>query len=402
MFPALLGNGMHCPYCYRSFRAKEIRFRCSGRVGTKKRCETKLDRVLADQMGDHDPQYPVFDGDGRKSTAVHDACRAETHYRVCPRCHSQLPVQFGQIDSKLIALVGAKDSGKTVYMTVLLHELMNDVGARIRASVLGADASTNTRFENVYQHVLYEKHELYRATRTASAEKGGRRPLVFNLTIGGRNKVRSTLLSFYDTAGEDMNNERSIDQNVRYMTSADGIVLLLDPLQMRGARPHADADALLPKLVSAEDSPSAVLANIIKQLQGSTSVKAGKRIDKPIAVAFTKMDALQGSLPPGSPWHRTPPDSAVYNEPDSLEVHRHMQALLHEWAGRNLDETLANSFTRYRLFGLSALGESPRLEGEDTQRVSDRGVQPHRVEDPFLWLMSEFGAIRKTTKPAGE
>ncbi|GAB2842027.1 TRAFAC clade GTPase domain-containing protein [Lentzea nigeriaca] len=402
MFPALLGSRLHCPYCYRPFRHKEIRFRCSGRVGVKKRCEMKLDRVLADQMGDHDPQYPVFDGDGRKSTAMHEVCQAETHYRVCPRCHSQLPVQFGQIDSRLIALVGAKDSGKTVYMTVLLHELMNDVGARIHASVLGADASTSNRFETVYQHALYDKHELYGATPTAKKERGGRRPLVFNLTIGGRSKVRSTLLSFYDTAGEDMTTENSIDQNVRYMTSADGIILLLDPLQLRGARPHADADALMPELVSAEDSPTAVLANIIKQLQGSTGVKAGKRIEKPIAVAFTKMDALQGSLPPGSPWLRTPPSGDSFNEPDSVEVHRHMQALLHEWAGRNVDETLANSFSRYRLFGLSALGESPRLEGGGLQRVSDRGVQPHRVEDPFLWLMSEFGAIRKTVKPVGE
>ncbi|MBB5959595.1 GTPase SAR1 family protein [Saccharothrix tamanrassetensis] len=402
MFPSFPGSRLHCPYCYRPFRLKEIRFRCSGRIGSRKKCSPSLDRVLADQMNEHDPQMPVFDADGRKATAVHEPCGAETHYRVCPRCHSQLPVHFGQTESKLIALVGAKDSGKTVYMTVLLHELMNKVGERFNASVLGADEATRKEFQSKYEQTLYEKHELYGSTKTASAERGGRKPLVFSFTTGkGGNRVRRSLLSFFDTAGEDMKSEHSIDQNVRYLTSSDGIILLLDPLQMRGARSHADSDAVLPAL--GENSPTTVLTGIIEQLQGRLGVKANRRIDKPIAVAFTKMDALEGYLPAESPLRRMPPGGANFHEHDSLEVHQHMRALLHEWSGHNLDETLAANFTRYRLFGLSALGESPRLEGEGaTQRVSERGVQPRRVEDPFLWLMSEFGAIPKNTKRSGE
>ncbi|MCS7477591.1 hypothetical protein ACFFQW_34600 [Umezawaea endophytica] len=405
MFPTLIGSRLNCPYCYRDFRAKEIRFRCSGRVGSRKKCTTSLDRVLADQMGDRQPQLPVFDADGRKPTAKHEPCGAETHYRLCPRCHSQLPVHFGRTESKLIALVGAKETGKTVYMTVLLHELMNTVGERFNASVLGADENTRLQFESAYEHVLYEKRELHGPTKTATAERGGRKPLVFSFTTGnGGGRVRRSLLSFFDTAGEDMVSERSIDQNVRYLTSADGIILLLDPLQMRGARPHADADAVLPPLSTAADTPATVLTNIIEQLHGRLGVKSNRRIDKPIAVAFTKMDALDGYIPETSPLRRRPPTTAAFNEPDSLQVHEHMRALLHEWAGHNIDDTLSKNFARYRLFGLSALGESPQVDSAESrsQRVSDRGVQPRRVEDPFLWLMSEFSTIPKTLKPGGE
>ncbi len=46
-----------------------------------------------------------------------------TFQRLCGSCHSQLPAQFGDARTHLIALVGAKESGKSVYMTVLLHEL---------------------------------------------------------------------------------------------------------------------------------------------------------------------------------------------------------------------------------------------------------------------------------------
>ncbi|MFD0203679.1 MULTISPECIES: TRAFAC clade GTPase domain-containing protein [Saccharothrix] len=400
MFPAILGSRLHCPYCYRPFRQKEIRFRCSGRTGKRAKCATALDRTLADQLGDRTPQLPVFDADSRKSTAVHPPCGAETHYRVCPHCHSQLPVHFGQSDSKMIALVGAKNSGKTIYMTVLLHELMNNVGERFSAAVLGADEETRKKFQLDYEQRLYQDHELFGTTKTLGAQRGGRRPLVFSFTTpdGGR-KVRRSLLSFFDTAGEDMVSEHSVDQNVRYLTSADGIILLFDPLQLREARIHADADALLPEIA---DSPATVLTNIVEQLHGRLGVKANRRIGTPLAVVFTKMDALEGYLPPESPLRRVPPSTASFNESDSLAVHRHMRALLDDWAGHNLDEALSANFAKYRMFGVTALGESPRLEGGTRQRVSERGVQPRRVEDPFLWLMSEFGAVPKSTKPAGE
>ena len=71
-------------------------FRCSGRPGPRSTCHTGPDRVLAAQMGNHDAKYPCFAADGRRFKAVHQECGSETHYRICPRCHSQLPVRFEQ------------------------------------------------------------------------------------------------------------------------------------------------------------------------------------------------------------------------------------------------------------------------------------------------------------------
>jgi hypothetical protein len=390
-----------CPYCYQRFRAKEILFRCSGLAGRRKRCATSVDHVLGEQMGEFEPKPPSFAADGRKQEAVHPVCGAVTHHRICPRCHSRLPVQYVETESKLIALVGAKESGKTVYMTVLLHELANAVGERFGASLLGADGPTRTRFEDDYEKPLYEHRQLFGATTSAVATAGGRRPLVFNFavsrTTARARKVTRTTLSFFDTAGEDMATDHGVDQNVRYLSSADGVILLLDPLQLSGARPLADTEALLPVESRAADGPAAVLSRIIELLRASEGAPANRKITKPIAVSFTKLDALTGALTEGNPLPRRPPDRPMFDEADSTAVHRYMQALLRDWAGHNLDNSLANNFARYRFFGLSALGESPRLDEDGgTQRVST----PHgwRVEDPLLWLLAEFGIIDKAPR----
>ncbi len=46
-------------------------------------------------------------------------------------------------------------------------------------------------------------------------------------------------------------------------------------------------------------------------------------------------------------------------------------------------------YTRYRYFGVSALGGYPTGE----QQVSYSGIQPYRVTDPFMWLLSELGVV---------
>ena len=50
--------------------------------------------------------------------------------RACPQCHTALPIDFVDSESPMIGLVGAKGSGKTVLMTVLVKQLREVVGLR--------------------------------------------------------------------------------------------------------------------------------------------------------------------------------------------------------------------------------------------------------------------------------
>ncbi|MFJ4201979.1 hypothetical protein ACIP2Y_20405 [Streptomyces sviceus] len=383
-----------CPYCYETFAARDIQFRCNTRLSRSgRRCKAERDQVRVDRLGDRGEAGPVFTADGRRPTADCPQCGGETTYRVCPVCHSLLPVQFGMVDNRLIAMVGARNSGKTVLMTVLLHELMNRVGENFRVSLMGSDESTMTRFGSDYEDKLYERRQMVLGTQSAAAKDNRVDPLVFRFgriqdgLLGSR--AQTTVLSFFDTAGEDFNSRESVELNTRYLSNADGIIVVLDPLQMRGAQELAQGNTVMPEADS--NTPQQVLSRITSMLLARSSGRRAARVKTPVAVVFSKMDALWHRLPDGSPLRIQPPQHGRFDVADSLSAHEEVRDLLKQWDGVSLDQTLETNYTRYRYFGVSALGRTPTPD----LKVAATGIQPYRVTDPLLWLLSEFGSVPK-------
>jgi hypothetical protein len=413
------GTILYCPYCYEPFTEREIQFRCTGQISrTGGRCDPQVDTVLQDRTGFARALGPAFAADGRMTSAPCPQCGDQSTTRICPVCHSQLPVHFGKIRSRLIALVGAKESGKTVFMTVLVHELMHQVGDRLNAAISGADDNTRYRFASEYEQPLYRESRLLAPTTTAGIRN--RVPIVFRFTtertgrlgdgrLGwlapgdwlrfsarlpfgarpGMGKPQHTLLSFFDTAGEDLRSQQSVEQNVRYLAAADGIVLLLDPLQMRGARRLAAPGARLPTPGDSADEPAAVLGNITDLVLARKTRKPNERIGKPLAVTFSKMDTLLHGLSETSSLLRPPAQTPYFDERDSLAVHTEVQRLLVRWDGARIDQLVQLHYRSYRYFGVSALGETPTQDNH----VSPRGIRPYRVADPLMWILAHFGAI---------
>jgi GTPase SAR1 family protein len=383
-----------CPYCYNAFAEREIKFRCTGRPGNAdRRCPVRRDEHLLTWLGQATPLPPAFDGDGRKLRARCPDCRGETSRRICPHCHSRLPVHFGKVDGRLIAMIGAKQSGKTVYMTVLIHELMHRVGRALDAAVVGSDDETRRSFDRDYDRRLYTEHSLPDTTRPVAA-RSQRLPLVFRLTVRRRQLLRSrekhTILSFLDTAGEDLTTSESVDLNVRYLSNADGIILLLDPLQLPGARGQALPDTVLP-----DDSrggferPLNLLTRVTELLRERLSDPTQK-IRTPIAVVFSKLDALEHTFSPGTALTRAPEPGPEFDTRGCLAVHHQVQALLDDWEGPQIDQLMRHNYENFHYFGVSALGALP----VDPRTVGQ--IRPHRVHDPFLWLLSNFGTIPAT------
>jgi len=393
-----MAKALTCPYCYESFDGREILFRCNMRMSrAQRRCPPKGDPVLVARTGNQRDVGPLFAADGRRPAAVCPECEGQTRYRVCPVCHSQLPAQFGQVDHRLIAMIGAKDSGKTVYMTVLLHEVMNRVGERFDASIIGANDDTLRRFSSTYEKSLYERRTLPSTTDRAATRDNRVDPLVFRFSLPKPALFGSaplhTLLSFFDAAGEDLTSQDSVDVNARYLAAADGIILMLDPLQIPGARRIAAPGTPLPGQGPAYDTPVNVLSRVTELLL-APGTSSSKGIRTPIAIAFSKIDALQHSLARGNPLLAEPPSQNHFDESDSLDVHHETARLLKEWDGVAIDQILRNNYQRYRYFGVSALGRNPTSE----MTVDEAGIQPYRVADPFIWLLSEFGAVRRKAR----
>jgi hypothetical protein len=386
-----------CPYCYNRFAEKEIWFRCTGQPSRGgPGCPSEPDQHLISWLSYAAPLPPAFRADGRRLRAGCPTCRTETTHRLCPHCHSRLPVHFGKVDARLIAMIGAKQSGKTVFMTVLIHELMHRVGRILDAAVVGSDDETRRSLDRDYDHRLYHEHSLPPATPPVAA-RTRRRPLVFRLTLQRKRfrqvRERHTILSFFDTAGEDLTTSENVELNVRYLSSADGIILLLDPLQMPGARAEALPGTVLPDPGRGGfDRPFDVLTRVTELLREKLDDPTEK-IDTPMAVVFSKLDALEHTFAPGSPLTRPPRPLAEFDQGDSLAVHDQVQALLEDWDGPRIDQLMRHHYAHFRYFGVSALGSPP----VDPSTVAE--VRPQRAHDPFFWMLSRFGTI-SVARPA--
>ena len=165
-------------------------------------------------------------------------------------------------------------------------------------------------------------------------------------------------------------------------------MLLLDPLQMKGARDLAAPGTPLPGTGPQYQSPETILTRVTERLLKQN--RGGReQIGKPIAVVFSKIDALWHTFGNGSPLRATVPQDGAFDEADSLNVHEEIRHLLRNWEGAQIDMILRNHYPRHRFFGVSALGQPPTADND----VSASGIQPYRVADPLLWLLSEFGAV---------
>ncbi|MEV7811152.1 hypothetical protein AB0P05_10470 [Streptomyces flaveolus] len=409
-----------CPYCFTRASAARLPYRClmtPNGVRGGAPCAPQPDETWAAFMGPGVPpaarmRGPVFAparrlaglaGPGGSGSSVPcPDCGVPTPVRVCGSCHSDLPSDYCDQDSRIIALVGAKASGKSTYVAVLRNELDHRVGQVYHASLAAMGQHTQARDREMAED-LYERLRLPGATRPAAL--GFNDPLLYRLSLPrrgllGGSGTRHTTLVFFDAAGEDLADAEAMDRYTRYLSAADGIILLVDPLQLGSVRdrlPVHDG----PPLPVVETSPRQIAADLAAQLRTHGKGRAGGRVTTPIAVAVTKTDMLGPLLDPHSPLlHNAPHTGGAYDAEDRLAVHEELRALLTDWDSGALLRQLEHDFAQLSLFGLSALGAPPPASAPAD--VPKSGPQPVRVEDPLLWLLSLRGLLPVRTAAKDE
>ncbi len=380
-----------CPYCYATFSESEIRFRCSGRPGPDGvGCVRKVDENLSKITGSRVPLPPVFAASERSDTAICPICASLTRTQVCPDCHSHLPATFRATQGRLIALAGPSQSGKTLLMTVLIHELKHRAGELLNSTTTGADDSSSERYDREHERRLYTNRLLF--PRTVTTGQSRVPPLVFRFTLRRsrlRSQAQELLLSFADSAGEDLASLEKTGQMSRYFNFSDGLIVLIDPLQLPQVRAMIQGQVQLPRPLPRDEYPAAGISRITTLLrQGSAP---GAKIDKPVAFVLTKIDVLRNFLPAGSPLLRPQPADAFFDASDSQEVSDHVRRLLGLWDAGDITGIIEGNYSNYAFFAVSALGAPPTAEN----RVAAPGVEQYRVIDPFLWLLASFGLIRR-------
>jgi hypothetical protein len=393
-----VATSAYCPFCFHEINLSRLWFQCLGRGTTD--CKKEVDEARQVLTRSTLETYRSFAPPvGVTWNASCPTCNGRTNLRACPECHTALPANFAESKSPMLGLVGAKGSGKTVLMTVLVKQLRDTIGRRFDADIMLATDNPDglagvSDYQATREAPLYKRGVLPPATSALGT--GARQhsaPVLLRWRMAtsgllGRSSIKSTMLSFVDAAGEDLNSMSSTF-TLQYLRVCDGLMVLLDPFALPGAR----ATLSLPSAAINvdEDMPLQVVSHITEMLRTEHNLKSGKKIPVPVAVVFTKMDAFFSTLDRGHPLMTTAPAVPAYSEADGQAVHEHMLALMHQWNAAEIDVHVRLNYKEFRYFGVSALGAEPDYE---TSTVAAGGVRPHRVEDPVLWLLSKDGTVR--------
>ncbi len=379
-----------CPYCFELFHLRDTPFRCTSPAP---RCPPEIDSVRERAWGGKvaTPLGRVLPATGRfVATMSCPACKESSKKRLCPSCHMDLPHTVGEFRNVTLAIIGAKEAGKSHYLAVLIERLRNHVGPAMGFVLAPLNDHTIRRYNADFYDPLYRQKTVIRATASALADAKVREPLIYSLSFTGKGFLRPKRISqvvtvaFFDTAGEDLNDQDTLSVVNKYIYRSDGIILLLDPLQIEHVRANLRDGSALPSQNTETADIISRTTNLIVQGKGLSMETV---IPIPLAIAFSKFDAVNELVDPQMQLNADAKHDGGYDLEDFEAVDGEMRALLESWHGRTITSQAEGRYKKVGYFGLTALGCNPH----STNKVPI--VMPRRVEDPFLWLLHSHGLI---------
>jgi hypothetical protein len=377
-----------CPYCFEPFKLAEAPFRCASPGA---RCAPEVDAVRARSWEDNVPMGRVLPSNSKfQKESRCPNCNQVSRKRICPHCHMDLPHTTGKYRNLIFAVIGAKEAGKSHYLAVLIEQIRKHVGPLLGMLLEPLDDHTIRRYRQDFYEPIYRHGKVIYATTSALADRRVQLPLVYTLTftgknLFGRNAIKGVVtLVFFDTAGEDLNSRDTMGTVNKYIYRADGIILLLDPLQLPNVRDRLNGSVSLPQI---NTETSTILERTTELIRLGRNLSLQAPISTPLAVAFSKFDAVEPLIDSQMQLNAEPNHRAGYDLADFHAVSSEMQALLQDWDGGVIPQQAETHYRKSGFFGLTALGCNPHGD----QKIPR--VLPRRVEDPFLWLLHCHGLI---------
>lgn len=333
---------------------------------------------------------PRYDGPLRPCTA--DASRAlgAPAVEVCPICHFALPDDWRQGQAVCIAMAGARATGKSLYIAVLVKQL-ELLCENLGVSMEPATPDTARNYLDNYERPLFEQRGLIPATPAAHVQSSYQRdPLIFS--IGPWRGVRRYVV-LRDIAGEDLETGNVHVPYFQFLANADAVFFMFDPLRVEAIRDQLH-DLIPPQAWSGGD-PRSVLSNLLLAVGGGRPR---------LAVIMAKFDVLRAlTAVEGSAWSRVMSNAGAafmrdssasgrYNEAEGRLLHEEVRSLLLRLNGGSIVAGVENPSSGIRLdhryFAVSSLGQPPV-----GNRLNPRGIAPFRCIDPLRWATASLGVL---------
>jgi len=370
-----------CPYCYAEHSIMDCGLKCSYDVKGKY-CFSDIKKYDDSSGRDWIPLANKKKCLKCKEAAQHLFCDVITD--------KEIPIEFLSMKSLPIALLGAKASGKSNYIGVMVNEIRKRMTSPFNCSLsMACSKESKEAYDEWYYRPLYKENKTVLATAAGEIP-----PLIFPLRfMNEKDKIiNMAALTFYDTAGENLNDKVNMHKFNRYITNAHGIILLLDPLQVPNIREKLKANGFN-ALPEQNTDINFVLSIIIDVIRNVKKIKGQIKI--PLALVFTKIDVLEE-------YNILPQDSClreesehvkrgVFVQPDFENTNIELKDLIDNWLDGELFGFI-KQFEQYSFFGVSALGGNPN------GITINKGIRPRRVLDPLLWLLAKNKYIQTLKK----
>lgn len=379
-----------CPYCFEDFELKSSPFRCANDPLV---CSPEPDEVYKEKWKSTLPMGKVINPKGvfierfSKSRTC-TACDQKSYDRLCPHCHSNLPANIGEQENMIFAVIGARGTGKSHYLTVLIEQISKVVGPAHGILLEPLNDETINRYRKDFYDPIYTNKGTIAVTKSGRVANptGGnvRQPLVYTLAVTAENwngdmeVSKAVTLVFYDTAGEDLDSKNNMSVMNKYIYRSNGIIVLIDPLQLPYVRDELSSDTPLPPV---DIETADILIRTTRLIEEGQKLSTKDKIKTPLAVSFSKFDAVLPLVDEQSPLHDDANHDHGYDHADFEAVNGEMLSLLDCWGCKNIINLAQTRYRHVGFFGLSALGCNPHSSN------TVEAVVPKRVEDPLLWLL---------------
>lgn len=367
-----------CPFCFAKFQMKEAWFRCRS-----PKCATEVDMPLSRHRGVPNTRAnkaldpTTVKRRGHEAECDVDTCRQPTSVRICPHCHSTLPPQFDNVDSRILAVVGGRNAGKSHYIATLVDQLRKVWCPRMNIQFRPVFDTTTLNYRQNYYEPVYQKKQVLPQTQQAAANPVIREPLIYRMefprTLLGAPALNLVL---FDAAGEDLQNADLMAIYNRYILHASGIISLINPLGLQS----------ICERLGVEPDEGEMPLETQDRMITSLNPKPGKPIKIPTAFVLAKADELRPIVNDSASFLDPGPIGQVPSADELMANDEDIRAHLADWG----EEALLNSgrkFKTHGYFAASALGHAP-----DMSALTIPGaISPSRVCDPVFWLLSQLG-----------
>ncbi|HFU4465619.1 TPA: hypothetical protein ACGO92_000600 [Streptococcus suis] len=371
---SLLERVHRCPFCFEQVRANDVHFRSSweediaddplfeayckknGIATEAKSAFFTLEdsENISKEVAPDGVVIGIETNDGRYHTT-----------KLCPKCHNDLPTDFGHYPLINISLYGTTMSGKTTY----LYELLNIAPEKIAASYCGSMFPIGSDYERILEKIRGQESQVAAATTVSEYLP----PVIYKLKMDGH----TYLCAICDIAGERVHNDEQMLNKLNQFRYSDGLIMMVHP-----------------------DGPSINTGNNRNALDGlqqnnrmvtSFNNHLNRRIDAKLAVVLGKSDRLEKREDRDN-YYKIFEDTDRLNAGDLHTINHQVRTYLGNIGQQNfmnaIDEFYPNDeeFEKHHYFAVSCLGADPDENGS-----IDFIHNSTRLLEPFLWLLRGAG-----------